>query len=88
MGCIETGAGTSPAGHGDWSTSCIHLGYNYFNPPQVRFVMNVEERKKIVVACHKDATSGHMGTKKTLARITERFMWPGVAKDVYKHVSN
>jgi len=45
--------------------------------------MNVDERKKIVVACHRDATSGHMGTKKTLARITKKFMWPGVAKDVY-----
>ena len=28
-----------------------------------------------------------MGTKRTLARITERFMWPGVAKDVYSMVS-
>ena len=36
--------------------------------------MNIGERKKIVVACHRDATSGHMGTIKTLARITERFM--------------
>lgn len=28
-----------------------------------------------------------MGTKRTLARITERFIWPGVAKDVYSMVS-
>ena len=29
-----------------------------------------------------DPTSGHMGTKRTLSRITERFFWPGVTKDV------
>ena len=28
-----------------------------------------------------------MGTKRTLARITETFIWPGVAKDVYSMVS-
>ena len=29
-----------------------------------------------------DPTSGHMGIKRTLARISERFAWPGMAKDV------
>ena len=29
-----------------------------------------------------DPTSGHLGIEKTLSRITERFMWPGVSKDV------
>lgn len=58
------------------------------NVPQVRFVMNTKERTKILEACHKDLMSGHMGTKKTLARITQRFIWPGVAKDVNHLVSN
>ena len=49
--------------------------------------MNNKERTKILEACHKDPTSGHMGTKKTLARITQRFIWPGVAKDVNHLVS-
>ena len=26
--------------------------------------------------------AGHMGIKKTINRITERFMWPGIVKDV------
>ena len=42
---------------------------------------------QILLVCHKDKTSGHMGTKRTLARITERFIWPGVAKEVYQMVS-
>ena len=29
-----------------------------------------------------------MGSKRTLARITERFMWPGISKDVYHFVSD
>ena len=26
--------------------------------------------------------SGHMGVKRTLSRISERFIWPGTVKDV------
>ena len=46
------------------------------------YVIDKEERHRILVACHQDLTSGHMGTKITLSRITERFIWPGVIKDV------
>ena len=49
--------------------------------------MDEEERKRILESCHKHPMSGHMGSKKTLARITERFIWPGVTKDVYHLVS-
>ena len=38
-------------------------------------------------SCYVDPTSGHLGIKKTLSRITERFMWPGVSKDVELLVS-
>lgn len=55
---------------------------------QVRFVTDTKERLRILESCHSGVTSGHMGTKRTLARITERFMWPGVTKDVYRLVSN
>ena len=58
------------------------------NVAQVRFVTDTKERLRILESCHSDVTSGHMGTKRTLARITERFMWPGVTKDVYRPVSN
>ena len=37
--------------------------------------------------CHVHPTSGHMGTKKTQARIIERYMWQGVGKDVKAFVS-
>mgnify|MGYP003418004312 FL=1 len=44
--------------------------------------MDRKEQEDIVQSCHRDPTSGHFGLKKTVARITERFMWPGVVKDV------
>ena len=49
---------------------------------EVRYIQNKNERMKILKACHLDPTSGHLGVKHTLSRITERFMWPGVSKDV------
>ncbi len=36
--------------------------------------------------CHSDLTSGHLGTKKTLSRVRERFMWQGMVNDVNKLV--
>ena len=49
--------------------------------------MDKKEREEIIKSCHAAPTSGHLGTKKTLARVTERFMWPGVTKEVYAMVS-
>ena len=48
----------------------------------LRFIRTREEQKKILRACHVDQTSGHMGEKKTINRITERFMWNGIVKEM------
>ena len=50
--------------------------------------MDLKEKQQILEDYHCDATSGHMGIKKTLARITEWYIWAGVAKDVCSLVSN
>ena len=48
----------------------------------VRYIRDRKEHQlRIVHACHEDKTSGHLGYRKTLARITERFMWKGVSED-------
>ena len=44
------------------------------------------ERKRIMESCHNHPTSGHFGVNKTTSRITDRFMWPGVTKDIAKMV--
>ena len=53
---------------------------------QVRYVKDVEERKKILEACHSDTMSGHLGLKKTITRINQRVFWPGLVKDVHELV--
>ena len=42
---------------------------------------------RIVMSCHSDPTSGHLGVKKTVARISDRFIWHGIVKDVNEFVS-
>ena len=37
-------------------------------------------------ACHHDPTDGHMGLKRTIKRITERYKWNGIVKDVQEMV--
>ena len=49
---------------------------------EVRYIRTSEDREKILKACHMDPTSGHMGVKRTTHRITERYFWKGVTKDV------
>ena len=59
----------------------------------ISFVLDTEiftkpaEQLRIAKACHLDPTSGHMGIKKTVARIRERFAWKGIFKDVNEIVS-
>ena len=52
----------------------VNVLYRFVNQsltiPQVGFVMNTKEHTKILEACHKDPTSGHMGTETTLAHVT------------------
>jgi len=52
----------------------------------LRYVVNKEEQKKILLACHIDPTSGHVGRTSTLYRIKERFMWHGLVNDVQNMV--
>ncbi len=54
---------------------------------EVKYIHSRDEQQTITKSCHVDPTSGHLGIKKTLSRITERFMWPGVTKDVEMLVS-
>eukprot|EP00731_Ephydatia_muelleri_P000823 Em0001g823a len=53
----------------------------------LHYIQSLEERQKILLACHIDSTSGHMGKTRTLYRIKERFMWHGMVKDVVSLLS-
>ena len=61
-----------------YSTFCYESNMLFFYPLRcMTYDIDKEERHRILLACHQDQTSGHMETKRTLSRITERFIWPG-----------
>jgi len=41
-------------------------------------------RQQIITLAHESIVGGHLGSKKTLDRITSSFHWPGVSRDVTK----
>ena len=48
----------------------------------VRLICDTTETQMILYACHCDPTSGHLGIKRTIQRIRERFTWKGLNKEV------
>ena len=53
----------------------------------VKYIKNRSDQLRIAKSCHVDPTSGHLGVKKTVGRVKERFMWKGVWDDVRLIVS-
>ncbi|KAG7301949.1 hypothetical protein JYU34_013391 [Plutella xylostella] len=45
-----------------------------------------EETLEILEQNHDDPSAGHLGVKKTLNRIAQRYTWPGMYKDVTRYV--
>jgi len=39
------------------------------------------------VCCHTDPTAGHMGKRRILYKIKEKYMWHGMVKDVVEMVN-
>ena len=67
--------------------ACIKNGYFMQKEALLRYIQSLEERKKILLACHIDSTSGHLGKTRTLYRVKERFIWHGMVKNVVSLVS-
>lgn len=55
---------------------------------KVKVISSVKEQKRILQACHSEATSGHFGVTKTHRRVAERFYWKGIVGDVHQLVSS
>lgn len=69
------------------SIMTVTLKFTTFQPSKVKYIMCSKEREKILLSCHNQPASGHMGVKKTLSRISERFYWAGMSNDVKELVS-
>lgn len=51
-----------------------------------KYVVPHESRPGILLECHDDPKSAHLGTQKTIDRILTKYYWPGVSVDVKKYV--
>ena len=43
-------------------------------------------RSEVLRSCHDDLFSAHLGVKKTVAKVKQRFHWPGLGRDVKQHI--
>ena len=50
-----------------------------------QIVVPVKFREGVLKLSHEHPTAAHQGFKKTLARLTQKFFWPGVRRDVKLH---
>ena len=74
--------------HVDSQLALASVTYAILTPylQDVRLITNTSEKKRIVEACHSDPTSGHLGVKRTITRIRERFSWKGLNKEAAVYV--
>ena len=49
-------------------------------------IVPLELRSRVLYFCHDSKSSGHLGQKKTLDRLKQRFYWHGMSKDSYIYV--
>ncbi|XP_068229386.1 uncharacterized protein [Palaemon carinicauda] len=43
-------------------------------------------RSKLLISAHENNLAGHFGVKKTFQKLSEHFFWPGMRRDVKRHV--
>ena len=55
--------------------------------PNLQAVTPLTERRKVLRFCRDIRFSGHLGIKKTIGRVRQRFYWPGLQDDVRRYVN-
>lgn len=55
---------------------------------EAALVVPEEERKSILEQYHNKDTAGHYGIDRTIQKITKRFYWEGMRKDITLHIKN
>ncbi len=73
-------------GYGYKSGVLMHKMLGEMDEECERIVLPVSERKLVLELAHDKG--GHLGTKKTRAKINKLFTWPGVGKDVVSYVGS
>ena len=89
------GAGVNEAEAGIWARERAHFRlkagilYREYQPPRapstvLQFVTPRNARAQAMAGCHEQA--GHQGKERTLSLLTERFWWPGMAKEAEERI--
>ncbi|KAL7726427.1 hypothetical protein ACLKA6_004567 [Drosophila palustris] len=65
-----------------------HLGHRPEEEDYVPWKLCVafDHRPRVLAECHDHPTAGHSGIRKTIARISQRYYWPGLFRDVARYV--
>ncbi|KAH8292632.1 hypothetical protein KR054_001713, partial [Drosophila jambulina] len=65
-----------------------HLGHRPDDQDYIPWKLCVaaEHRLRILEECHDAPTAGHLGVRKTIIRISQKYYWPGMFRDVRRHV--
>nr|XP_041632108.1 uncharacterized protein LOC121502491 [Drosophila kikkawai] len=65
-----------------------HLGHRPDDQDYIPWKLCVaaEHRARILQECHDALTAGHFGTRKTILRISQKYYWPGMFRDVKQYV--
>lgn len=53
---------------------------------EAQLVIPTEERAKILHEYHDAPTAGHYGIQRTISRISSRYYWPGMRKQITQHI--
>lgn len=56
--------------------------------PTAQLVLPHSRRKEVLLLAHESPWGGHLGVRKTLARIKYSFYWPGMEADVKEHCNS
>lgn len=60
--------------------------YNEDDPVPWKLVVRKTDRNRVLEECHDNASAGHLGINKTIARVTKLYYWPGIFRDIAKYV--
>ncbi|KAL7725407.1 hypothetical protein ACLKA6_000168 [Drosophila palustris] len=68
--------------------SQVHLGHRPEEEDYVpgKLCVAFDHRPRVLAECHDHPTAGHLGIRKTIARISQRYYWPGLFRDVARYV--
>ena len=66
---------------------CHKWSYTVSGTVYYQAVVPFSERLRVLQKQHDDRPSGHLGIRKTLAKVSQRYYWPGMRGDVKAYVN-